>query len=369
MDQDEDRFEAWSHLRDGVRRLVEGQVRVLGVAGNHDHLALPRLAQRIPDFTLLGEGGRWERVALDGLDLLGWSFPQRHHRGDPLDAPGLEAAVSERRPGLPAIGVLHADLDASGGPYAPVSSASLRAVGLSGWFLGHIHQPGDLSAPAPVGYLGSLVGLSRAETGPRGPWLVHAEGAGLQARQVPLGPVYWTTVSVDASAIPSGDDALDRVVVAVEEALARAARADAWVQDGRFSAVGVTVRVTGRTAAQAAVRAWRKSDDESQRQFSVDGVPHAVVRIHDDTRPDVDLGGLAKERSPVGRLARVLVALEAGAPDAVPEPVRQALASDLSPWTPEPELHPPPDPTDVARQAAWHLLDQLLEQRPSAEVG
>ena len=370
VDQDEDRFEAWSELRDGVRRLVQGGVAVLGVAGNHDHLALPRLAQRIPDFTLLGTGGRWERVDLDGLDLLGWSFPQRHHRGNPLDSPGFDAAVSSRRPGLPAIGVLHADLDASGGPYAPVASAALREVGLDGWFLGHIHKPGDLSAAVPVGYLGSLVGLSRGETGPRGPWLLQPDGGRLEARQVALGPVYWTEVTVDLSGLPAGDDALDRVVVAVEEALTRAARADAWLQDGRFSAVGVTVRVTGRTAAKRDVRTWMSSDDAALRQFVVDGVPHAVVRIHDHTRPDVDLDGLATERTPVGRLARVLVALEAGEPDALPPPVAQALTSaDLSPWTPDPERHPMPDPQDIARQAAWGLLDQLLEQRPNAEVG
>ena len=54
-----DRFEAYGHLQGGVARLTEAGIPVIGVAGNHDVLALPHLAQQVPGFQLLGAGGTW----------------------------------------------------------------------------------------------------------------------------------------------------------------------------------------------------------------------------------------------------------------------------------------------------------------------
>src|SRR3546814_11087376 len=63
---------------------------------------------------------------------------------------------------IPRIGLLHADLDASGGHYAPIRQAELDSTGYDAWLLGHIHKPSleNLSASSgsrPSGYLGSLV--------------------------------------------------------------------------------------------------------------------------------------------------------------------------------------------------------------------
>ena len=163
VDHDEDRFEAFGHLSRGTATLVEHGIRVLGVAGNHDHVALPRLADRIPDFTLLGRDCTWQRVELEGVDLIGWSFNSRHHAGDPLESPGLQTALDARRSDALCLGVLHGDLDQSQSRYAPVRTEDLAQHPVSGWFLGHIHQPHDLTQARPIGYLGSLVGLDRSE--------------------------------------------------------------------------------------------------------------------------------------------------------------------------------------------------------------
>ncbi len=370
VDQDQDRFEAWSHLHDAVDQLVASGVRVLGVAGNHDHLALPRLAERIPDFTLLGKGGTWELAALEGLDLLGWSFPSRHHRQSPLESPGLTEALEQRRLGLACVGVLHGDLDAYPSPYAPVSRARLRDLGLGGWFLGHVHAPGRLSDAKPVGYLGSLVGLDRGELGPRGPWLVQPDGSGgLKTRQLALGPVYWTRAQVALDDLLPGDDAPDRILVAVEAALIQAASEDAWWRDGRFSAVGVRVELTGRSAATSDIQAWIDTTDAAQRRFTVGGVPCIVVRVDNHVRPPVDLEVLAAERSPIGRLARVLSDLEAGKDDAIPPSVAASMrAVNLQSWATDGTPDAPMDATRALREAAWGLLDQLLDQRSTPEV-
>lgn len=371
VDQDKDRFEAWSVLREGVSRLVSGGVRVLGVAGNHDYLALPRLAQRIPEFHLLGRGGRWERVELDGLDLVGWSFPGRHHRLDPLLSEGLDASIGGRRQGLPAVGVLHGDLDVAQSPYAPVRSSDLRAQGLDGWFLGHVHQPGDLGAEAPVGYLGSVVGLGRGEEGRRGPWRVSLTPSGrLSATQLALGPLLWKAVAVDFGGIEPGSDAVDRMMVRTEAMFAVSAKQDTWLTDGTFDAVGVTLTIRGRTSARAAVGEFCRLRDDPSLAFDAGGVPHVVVRVRDLTRPEVDLDAIAKERSPLGRLAALIRDLEERGQAGIPPRVAQAFARfDPGPWTPDPGAHPLPSELSVVRRAAMHLLDQLMVQRGRQGAG
>ncbi|MBT3223394.1 MAG: DNA repair exonuclease, partial [Proteobacteria bacterium] len=145
VDDERDRFEAYGHLERGIRRLMGEGIATVGVAGNHDGIALPRLADRLADFTLLGRGGTWQRVALESgkipVDLLGWSFSERHHRESPLLSPGLTPALDGRRSDATLLGVLHCDLGATGGGYAPISHSELERLDVDGWFLGHIHRP------------------------------------------------------------------------------------------------------------------------------------------------------------------------------------------------------------------------------------
>ncbi len=56
----QDRFEAYGHLKWGVEKLLAAGIPVFAVAGNHDYDALPRLADQIPDFHLIGRDSRWE---------------------------------------------------------------------------------------------------------------------------------------------------------------------------------------------------------------------------------------------------------------------------------------------------------------------
>jgi len=113
------RFEAIVPLEKNIRRLLDNRVQVIAVAGNHDVEALPRLAQLIDGFTLLGASGQWESYIIerDGHDLaeiVGWSFRERVVRQSPV-AQLLAEARDRASSSLPRIGLLHADLDASGG--------------------------------------------------------------------------------------------------------------------------------------------------------------------------------------------------------------------------------------------------------------
>ena len=178
VERENDFFEAYRQLEQGVQRLSEAGVEVIGVVGNHDVKVLPRLAEQLPEFRLLGKQGEWESCqiadAADSITLWGWSFPRREVQDSPLSG-----ATFARGEGIN-LGLLHCDRDAGNSPYAPVTSQELRQAGLDGWLLGHIHKPDALSAEAPNGYLGSLVGLDRSETGRMVPGLSRLPAGGLR---------------------------------------------------------------------------------------------------------------------------------------------------------------------------------------------
>jgi len=131
--------------------------------------------------------------------VLGWSFPRKHVRESPLAQLLAEPLPTPSSP-VPRIGLLHGDLGASGGRYAPIRQSELDDAGCDAWLLGHIHKPslaGASAAPGarPCGYLGSLVGLDPSETGPRGPWLVKlsADG-GVEPEHIALAPLRWERI-------------------------------------------------------------------------------------------------------------------------------------------------------------------------------
>ncbi|RMF20195.1 MAG: DNA repair exonuclease, partial [Deltaproteobacteria bacterium] len=68
VEQEDDFYEAFAPLEEGVRRLQDAGIAVLAVAGNHDVAVLPRLARVIDSFRLLGAGGRWEEATVEGED-------------------------------------------------------------------------------------------------------------------------------------------------------------------------------------------------------------------------------------------------------------------------------------------------------------
>ena len=244
VEQEDDFYEAYGDLRRGVGRLAAAGVPVLAVSGNHDVQVLPRLADAVPGFHLLGRGGKWEAEELSGRDgrqvrVLGWSFPERRVSTSPLAA--HELPELDRGSG-PVVGLLHCDRDAAGSPYAPVRSAELESAPVDAWLLGHVHKPDPLAPPRPIGYLGSLTGLDPGEDGPRGPWLLASNGSGLQVEQLPLAPLRWEEVDVPLDGMETAEEVHGRAVAALDALHER-------VFEGRFRprAVGCRLRFTGRT--------------------------------------------------------------------------------------------------------------------------
>lgn len=369
----EDRIEGWAHLERGVRALAEAGIAVFGVAGNHDVLALPALADRIPGFRLLGRGGVWEIAACTAQDgspfrLLGWSFPQQHVTANPL------ATLPAELPGAgPLLGVLHADVDARGSSFAPVPRAQLEAAPVAAWFLGHVHAPGALSAPRPLGYLGSLVGLDPGEPGRHGPWLVRLEaGDRVVPEQIALAPIRWERRDLGLTGIEGRDgaarDALEERLLRALEELHEELRPDL----GAARAVGCRFTLRGSCAAHREIADFVSSGRPADLYRQLDGVTYFVEKLIDDGHAAVDFDELAAGRDPIALLARRLRALERGGAECEVLLARaaarfQPLSERAVPWG---SLDGPAREVDLRAtllRSGRRVLDELLAQRAALQ--
>lgn len=440
VEKEDDFFEAYRELNQGVKRLADAGIAIIGVAGNHDVRVLPRLAEQIPQFQLLGRevapgafstsvgrwsaecqppgrSERWERCEIrDGnevLSLWGWSFPRAQVNDSPLNGVRLE-----RGPGVN-LGLLHCDRGVAQSPYAPVPKEALEQAGLDGWLLGHIHKPDELAAPlpngafSPNGYLGSLTGLDRGETGRRGPWLINLAGGRITSiEQLPLAPLRWEHLEVPLDGLGAEDEnpgkiteeAQGRLLQAVREfdarLMERSKRALEALptlngRDGGPAAVGLRVRFTGRTrfgsAAVAAVNAIPETD-RACIHTGAGNTQYFVESVQADTRPEMDLRQLAERQDPVGLLAQRLLWLEqaegaaaeqdqteqselanaAGQPDheqrdRLIEAARRKLAAQAN----RPRWNnleaTTPDPVEWLRKSGFRALDRLLAQEAGGD--
>ncbi len=333
-------FEAYSALERGVRDLASAGIEVIGVAGNHDVEVLPRLADEIDAFHLLGRGGRWEtrditRDGLPSMRVVGWSFPRKHVELSPL-----ESFVVSNDGDAPIVGLLHCDLDARASRYAPVAQRELERHPVDAWLLGHVHKPSLSAGRQPVGYLGSLQGLDPSESGARGPWMLRrASGSPITLEHVALAPLRWEELDVAVDDIEAASDAESRIVRAISALHERLQMASS-----RSDAVGCRIRLVGRTRFGVELRRFLVPGALDELRPRYEGTVYFVERVTGAIQPAIDLEALARQSDPPGLLARQLVALRnADAEDAASALVRGAAA----------ELRA------VADRAPWHALGEV----------
>jgi len=308
VDQSNKYFEATGPLERGLRQLADAGIPTLGVAGNHDHDVLPRIADSIPDgmFRLLGRAGQWEPAELVGAGgamahVHGWSFPAEHVRTNPLDDYRLS-----RNSATPVIGVLHADVDVMGSAYAGVALADLQRRDVDVWLLGHVHKPMryPINAGRAVLYPGSPQAMDPGETGVHGPWLVNVHpNRRVELEQIPLSRVVYETVAIDVGGVTDQEDLDRRAYESLREYLAAIAR-------GNPAAEFVSMRVdlTGRTglSGHLAEAAARIQDFVSP----LGGVTVGIDRVWNRTRAAINLDELSRADDPPGLLARLLIGLQ-----------------------------------------------------------
>jgi hypothetical protein len=317
-------FEAYGPLATGVRRLVARGILVAAVAGNHDTVALPRLAAEIDGFHLLGAGGTWSTVTITGdpglaVTLAGWSFPARHHSASPLLNPPPDPM------GI-TLGLLHGDLDVSPSGYAPVRTADLHRVSYQGWFLGHVHKPDAVPHDGSPFYLGSVTGLKPTETGSHGPVLVQVFPRGEStARRLALAPLRWEELELDCSDLEDPPGLIESHLLGGMRGLFK----DLQDQLDEVRALGVRVTLRGRIADPAAMERALRALDLDRLVTRHEGVVLFVQKITNQVTAQIDLATLAHQADPPGLLARNILALEnPGAPvPGIDDP--GALVADL----------------------------------------
>lgn len=372
IDQLNHSYEAWGILDRGLEMLEEAGIPVVAVAGNHDADTLADVVAEIGRgrMHLLGAGGEWERWTLrdgDGRERLhvdGWSFPGSHWGDDPTASYALARDAS-----VPTVGLLHCDLDGPlGSSYAPVSAGALRRLPPHLWVLGHVHAPRleEGGGGAPLLYPGSLQALDPGEVGERGAWRVEVSAAAAPAFEpVPLSPTRYSTVEVDVEGADDAAAVTARVRAALRDHLDEASRGGAeWLR-----AVHCRLRLTGRTALhdrlEQALRGIEDFDPTGAAGARLVVDPRATF----DTRPALDLEGLARGSDAPAHLARLLLALDAPDP-ALVERVEAAVATAVrkSHYL-DAGLHadPPAAAVDAAlRRQAGRLLDALMASREVA---
>ena len=315
-DQDAAFFEAFGHLNRGVIRLADAGIRTLAVAGNHDHAVLPRLARQLgPErFTLLGEGGVWQRVTLEdregrpALGVIGWSFPRGRVTRSPVEDP-LPAADEEAC--VPTLGMVHGDLDVPSSVYAPLDSARLEAAGVDGWLLGHIHKPMLRTGlgRAWVLYPGSVQALDPGEQGAHGAWLMEVQrGVVTRPEMVGVSNVRYEPCEVVLDESVRSVDAVEARLVASAREAARRCVEDEGEGGGVLEHVVLRLRVTGRcgvsTRVRGVVERFVADPDPGVRGVRV-SVESATLSV----LPAIDLAEHAGDRFGPGVLARLLLEL------------------------------------------------------------
>jgi DNA repair exonuclease SbcCD nuclease subunit len=372
------RFEAILPFERNIRRLAAAGIDVIAVAGNHDVEALPRLAGLMDGFALLGAGGCWARHVIERngrplAEIIGWSFGERAVRQSPV-AGLLSNPLEPHAPGLPRIGLLHADLEASGGHYAPIKQRELDATGLDAWLLGHIHKP-SLSAPAigkrtaPSGYLGSLIGLDPSETGPHGPWLIKIDKQNtVRVEQVPNAALRWESITVEIDDVHDVEDVGDRLLRAAE-ATARQLHA----ADVNPRVLGLRVQLAGASDHYQAIRRAISDGKWNMMARPVGDTVVFVNKVLDGLELPLDLREISTGNDPAALLARRILALQGN--DGGAQPLLKDYRASLfdtarnDRWSPLKEQRDAPDPLDdthlreLLLRAAKAALYAMLEQR------
>jgi exonuclease SbcD len=382
IDQDNKYYEALAPLESGCRMLADHGIPVLAVTGNHDFDVFEEVADALdsPNFHLLGRHGQWEKFVLKGaageeMQVFGWSFPD----GRVTESPISSFPVTDIDQAVPALGLLHADLDVTGSYYAPVRQNELTSVPVDGWILGHVHLPQLFQTRTQqpwIMYPGSPQGtdMGIGDRGLHGVGLIERGEKRPQAEMVLLAPLVYDELEIELG--PEKDAA------GLRETLVKALRLYAQKcreASDHIEAACLRLRLHGRCTLTA-----RDVEQECRELASaISRFEDMSIVVSDCTvniRPPVNLPALARGTGILAETARLLQQLtddngEGGVESvetlisAVQEDVKQVTGSNTFSVLPAESTEALADREECRRRVteeAWRLLDVLLRQREAA---
>lgn len=306
VEQEDDYFEAYGALLNGLQRLKDKKIKVVAVAGNHDSKIFPRIAKESDAIYILGQDGKWGTFEITAgnqqLTLVGWSFPKTPYSTDPLS--NFDRTIVSGK--SPCLGMLHCDLDAAAdSSYAPVKSIQLQNSPIPLWLLGHIHQKRACAENKAL-YCGSPYALDSGEDGEHGVWLLEVDSRGISAPTfVPISPHRFEKLSVSLEGVGKLEEA--------QENLANTIRQDATKlnQSGYKGKVYYKITFKGHTDINSAVRSNFVKLAVGWEEVECGNVSAGICNSWTwDTRPAINLGEMSNEPGPRGRIASILLALD-----------------------------------------------------------
>ncbi|HCX99655.1 MAG TPA: DNA repair exonuclease [Bacteroidales bacterium] len=376
IDRDNRYFEAIGPLQAGFEKLKAANISVYMVAGNHDYDVLPQIitTKKNDNVHLLGMNGKWElkTFSKEGkkIQFVGWSFPNRYVSEDPLKS----FSIDNLDPNIPTIGLVHGEVDTPDGRYAPIDSNGFRNKPVDVWILGHIHKHHFINEGNPkVFYPGSPHALSPKETGNHTPLLLTVSAKDdINIQMAPLvSPVRYENISID---ITGSDDKLSLLKSIVSGIDNDANSKIKELESVSFLVYDITL--TGQHGDIKKLEEWIEPltkdynpEIETETKLSVRKV------ITENIKPKVEnLEELAKQTSPVGILAKAILAIQNGENSEFIEGIQEKWVSSFDAMNTSGTYKPiqkheniinSPNPKQYILNECNRLLGELITQQSS----
>ena len=363
-------YGAFGDFEEGIRRLSRNNIPTYVTSGNHDFDVLPELVDNLEGYDIyqLGKGGKWESVALPEsdsplLNIAGWSYPSKHYPKNPFGSYELEFDND-----LPTIGLLHSEINSPQSNFAPVSPSDLERSGVDLWVLGHEHGPrGPEKNEASYLVPGVPQPLDPTEAGPHGPWLVTFEhGKEPNTAHSPLANLRYETLSIDAEDFHDPAEIPGLFYRKAEEVLTEE-------DSSKVELLVADLMLKGRTDAYDDLT--RKMNELREGLSRRTGTTRIELnRIENRAKPKIDLEKLSREHNPAGLLAELLMNIERGNPDELPQELigetkkalnRAYTANAYHDLRTQGEISKPgaTDTINYITEAGWLILESLVSQK------
>ncbi|MFO7750110.1 MAG: DNA repair exonuclease [Desulfobacteraceae bacterium] len=191
-------------------RLLEADINVFMVSGNHDAASVIARNLRPPDNVYIFPGNKPVSREIDQLGVVihGQSYQTRETMED------LAASFPPAMPGVINIGILHSALSGRPGhdTYAPTNLDVLKSKGYDYWALGHIHQREEVSNNPWVVFPGNLQGRHIRESGAKGCTVVEVDEKRIsRVTHHDLDVLRWQQCRVDLGECETSDDFLRKI--------------------------------------------------------------------------------------------------------------------------------------------------------------
>lgn len=313
IDRDNRFFEAIGPIREGFEKLDNAGISVMIVAGNHDFDVLPDVVknEEYDHVHLLGKNGTWEsktiKTGKGELQFLGWSFPSQYVNEDPLLQ--LSSAGVQLDPNIPAIGILHGELNDLNSPYAPIGFNNLLNKDVDAWVLGHIHKPRIFQESEPlVLYPGSPHALSSKETGSHGPYLLTIEDTKkVKAEIIPLSPIRYEKLEMDVSDVFDKSEFRSLITKHLSKDIERKVTELQYVSHIIYDLI-----LFGKHSLKSEFDNWSQNTDEFEQEFASETVA-SIRKVLNRIEPKVqNLEELARQPDPTGILAKAILDIQSG---------------------------------------------------------